>query len=133
MGMLLTLLFLTSSITLIMLIWLNSDALTNWGSLFGLSKLLKIEEFHKQRLDMIIRGMSMNLTYPNFLKEKYNYNFITQILSCPLCLSVWLSSISCVITSVLFFNFLILLLIPPVTILSLLTYGVVTRLMKFSV
>jgi len=131
--MLLTLLFLTSSITLIMLIWLNSDALTNWGSLFGLSKLLKIEEFHKQRLDMIIRGMSMNLTYPNFLKEKYNYNFITQILSCPLCLSVWLSSISCVITSVLFFNFLILLLIPPVTILSLLTYGVVTRLMKFSV
>ena len=133
MGMLLTLLFLTSSITLIMLIWLNSDALTNWGSLFGLSKLLKIEEFHKQRLDMIIRGMSMNLTYPNFLKEKYNYNFITQMLSCPLCLSVWLSSISCVITSVLFFNFLILLLIPPVTILSLLTYGVVTRLMKFSV
>jgi hypothetical protein len=131
--MLLTLLFLTSSITLIMLIWLNSDALTNWGSLFGLSKLLKIEEFHKQRLDMIIRGMSMNLTYPNFLKEKYNYNFITQMLSCPLCLSVWLSSISCVITSVLFFNFLILLLIPPVTILSLLTYGVVTRLMKFSV
>lgn len=127
------LLFLTSSITLIMLVWLNSDAVVNWGSLFGLSKVLKIEEFHKQRIDMIIRGMSMNLTYPNFLKEKYNYNFITQMLSCPLCLSVWLSSISCVITSFVLFNFLILFLIPPVTILSLLTYGIITRLMKLSV
>lgn len=120
--------YLVNLITFIMLIWLNSDAIVAWGSLFGLSKFLKVEEFRHARLENVIRNVS--LSYPQFLKEKYNYNFITQMLSCPLCLCIWLSSIACVIIGIVLLNPLAIFLIPTVSVLSLLTYGVITTLIK---
>jgi len=123
--------YLVNFITFIMLIWLNSDAIVEWGSLIGLSKLLKTEDFYQERLEAAMQGRS--LSYPNFLKEKYHYNFITKMLSCPLCLSVWLSSISAIIISIVFLNPLALLLTPTITVLSLLTYGAITSLVRLSV
>ena len=124
-------LFITVSfVTLIMLIWLKSDAIIEWGSLFGLSRFLKIEEFYHKRLEMTIKGFPLN--YPEFLKDKYNYNFITKLLGCPLCLSVWLSILSCIFVSIMSANWLNLLLIPTVCVLSLITYGLIITLNKLT-
>ena len=117
-------------ITLIMLIWLKSDAIVEWGSLVGLSKFLKLEEFNTEKLESPIKGNS--LTYPSFLKNKYHYNFITKLLGCPLCLSVWLSILACIFISIMSANWLNLLLIPTVCILSLITYGLVITLNQLS-
>ena len=117
------LIYIISFITLILLIWLKSDAIIEWGSLFGLSKILKIEDYFDKRLEMVMRGISISYSYPEFLKEKYNYNFITKMLGCPLCLSVWLSILMCLIFSTF-------LSIPLVCISSLIAYGTITKLIR---
>ena len=125
MGMI-ALFLIVNLIAFIMLIWLKSDAVVEWGTLFGLSKFLKIKEFRNERLESAMCGSSLN--YPDFLKEKYNYNFITKMLACPLCLCTWLSSIACIIISFILLKPLILLLIPTITILSLIIYGIINTL-----
>jgi len=116
-------LILSNLVALILLIWLKSDAIVEWGTLFGLSKLLMIDEFYRMRTE----ETNLGINYPTFLKIKYN-NFIVNLLSCPLCLSVWLSSfISFVL---LFLGIDIILLIPTITVLSLITYGIITILLK---
>lgn len=121
---------LASFVTLIMLVWLKSDAIIEWGLLFGLSKLLKIEEFYDKRLEMAIKGFPLN--YPDFLKEKYHYNFVTKLIACPLCLSVWLSILACIFISIMSSNWLNLFLIPTVCVLSLTFYGLIISLNKLS-
>lgn len=118
------LLLLSNFITIILLIWLKSDAIVEWGSLIGLSKFLMADEFYKMRIDQL----PLEINYPTFLKIKY-YNFITKMLSCPLCLSVWLSILLCFPIAV-FLNPIIILFIPTICILSLITYGIVTSLIK---
>lgn len=117
-------------ITFLMLIWLKSEAIIEWGSLFGLSKILKIDEFYKTRIEYAIKGIGFGLNYPTFLKEKYHYNFITTMLACPLCLSVWLSIIAGITISIVLLKPLALFLIPVITVSSLLLYGGVTYLLK---
>jgi len=111
-----------------MLIWFKSDALIEWGELFGLSKFLKIEEFYEKRLTSLINGH--NLNYPDFLKEKYKYNFITKLISCPICLSVWISTITCISISIIWASPFVLVLTPTVICSSLLIYGLITTLLK---
>ena len=116
------LIYIISLITLMLLVWLKSDALIEWGSLFGLSKFLMIEEFYSERLIQILSNEIYNYNYPSFLRSKYN-NFITKLLVCPLCLSVWLSVLMCIIFSTL-------LAIPLVCVSSLIIYGVITKLIN---
>lgn len=118
---------IVNTIALIMMIWLKSDAIIEWGSLFGLSKFLKIQEFYEMKLN----ELPTEITYPTFLKIKYN-NFITKMLTCPLCLCIWLSNLFCFSYSFLTLDPFFLFLVPPVCIMSLLTYGITMSLIKFS-
>lgn len=123
-------LLLVNIIVVIMLVWLNSDALVSWFELFGLGKLLDVEGFYHARMEAAIQGRA--LSYPNFLKDKFNYNFITTMLACPLCLGIWLSSISGIGISIFFSNPLVLLLIPTITVAVLLIYGSITKVLRLS-
>jgi len=118
---------LANLIAIILLIWLKSDAIIEWGTLIGLSEFLMIDEFYKMRLDQ----MPVSINYPTFLKIKYN-NFFTNMASCPLCLSVWLSLFICTTLTTFTLNLILLAFIPTICILSLVSYGVVTSLLKLS-
>ncbi len=117
-------------ITFILLIWFKSDAFVIWGGLFGLSKFLHIEEFNDKSFEYAIKGCPYN--YPQFLKDKFHYNFFSKLTGCPLCLSVWLSLFGCGLISILTTNFVFLILIPVVCITSLLLYGSVVKLLNLS-
>lgn len=120
--------FLSCLIALILLIWLKSDALINWGELFKLSKFLHVDDFRIERVKQI-EGGHFSFSYPHFLNTKYN-NFITRLLVCPLCLSVWLSSFFCLIFSVIGTSFIFMTLIPMVCVLSLILYGGIVELLS---
>jgi hypothetical protein len=113
-----------------MLVWLNSDALVSWFDLFGLGRLVAAEEFYHARMEAAIQGRA--LSYPNFLKDKFNYNFITTMLGCPLCLSVWLSSTFGIGIAIFFGNPISLLLIPTIVVAVLLIYGSITKVVRLS-
>lgn len=114
-------LYIACLIAIVLLIWLKTDALIEWGCKFGLSKILKENEFYRFKMEQLLGPIqSSDITYPIFLKLKYNC-FFTRLLSCPMCLSFWLSVIGCV-------SMCSLLSIPTVYILSLLIYGAIVKL-----
>ncbi len=115
-------LFVACLIAMILVVWLKTDALVEWGSVFGLSKVLKETEFYKFKMEQLLgdRPIFLDITYPIFLKLKYNC-FFTRLVSCPMCLSFWMSVAGCL-------GMCSLLSIPIVYILSLLIYGAVVKL-----
>ena len=115
----LDIILISNFISLILLIWLKSEAILEWGTLFGLSKILKEDEFKREKINQI----PLEITYPMFLRINYNC-FITKMISCPLCLSTWLSIIFTLLSSIS------IIFIPVVCILSLIIYGTVVILLK---
>jgi len=128
-GMLI-ILYISCLITIIMLWWFNTDSLIDFGSLIGFSRFLK--ETDIEYIQEKIKYLPASLNYPSFLHTKY-HNFITKLLSCRLCFSFWLSTISCVILYLVSGIFLSLLLIPPIFITSLTIYGIITKLINLPV
>lgn len=122
------LLYIPFLISFILLIWFKSDAFVSWGNLFGLSKFLHIDEFDTKVFESLVKGQPYS--YPQFLKDKFNYNFITKLIGCPMCLSVWLSIFICGVISIITFNFIFLFMIPVICISSLLLYGSVVSVLK---
>lgn len=119
--------WIVSLIILIMLIWFNSEALIEWGSLFGLYKFLCVDEFYTKRIEYL----PANLNYPSFLKIKFN-NFITKLLACPLCICVWLSFLISFFMSLLSCDITDVLFMPIICVSALLFYGIIIKLLDFS-
>ena len=120
-------LYLSFWLALILLIWFKSDAIIEWSWVLGLSKLICLDEFNKKKLESVIQGNPYS--YPQFIKDKNDYNFLSKLIGCPICLSVWLSIIMCCLVSILTLSFFFLY-IPFVCIISLLLYGSVSSLLK---
>ena len=112
------LLTLSCLIALILLIWFNSDFVYHWGRLFGLGRLLKLNEYENDKL----KNLDAPLSYPTWMKMKSD-NFFIHLITCRVCLSIWLSIIiSLVFTSIMW--------APVVCIVSLILYGTTVRLLQ---
>jgi hypothetical protein len=70
-------------ISFIMIVWFESDIIQTIANLTNTRNLLKINEFHKYKME--IDAMS---SYPNFLHSVYP-GYITKLVSCPICLCFW--------------------------------------------
>ena len=88
------LVFCTSLIVTILIIWFKSNAFVEYLDLLNFKKLFYIKEFKEQ-------DPLMAIDYPNFLLTQKNC-FLSKLLSCPTCVSFWLSLSCCV--EVGFFN-----------------------------
>lgn len=112
-----TLLFILSSfIATLFLVWFNSDFIVEYGKLFGLRKLLRLREYKEKQ-----RETPVPLAYPLFLKMTYD-NFFIKLISCPVCLSVWLSIVFGLIFHIWTF-------IPVICVMSLTLYGIIRKLL----
>jgi hypothetical protein len=103
----------------IMLVWFNSNAFSAYCKVFGLKKMLA--------------GYDTNtdgLTFPQYLYVKRDLlfkcvacKFLIELITCPLCLALWLSIFGAGI-------FLTLIYTPLVFVCTLGTYLLLTRLMN---
>lgn len=72
-------LFISSvSIATLLLVWFDTNAFVEYARL--LSFKMKGYEFDEQA----------GISFPDYLRVKYD-NFITSLIACPICLSVWLN------------------------------------------
>ena len=71
----------------ILFIWFESDIIITLINIFKLQKKLFIEEYKKERL-----GICEKLHYLDFLHVRKS-NFLTKLISCPICLCFWLTII----------------------------------------
>ena len=70
----------------VLIIWFKTEAFVEYARLFGLSKLLEIDKFDDRTIH--------ELTYSAFLLVNRD-NFLTRLISCPICLGVWVNILVC--------------------------------------
>jgi hypothetical protein len=98
-------------IALFLTIWLKTNAFVEYMQLFKLDKFFHVKDY---------MDMQSNQSYPEFLVEYYN-SFFTRLISCPICLSVWLGLIISLCTS--------LLALPILSFFGLSLYLLVSKLL----
>ena len=109
--------FLISLITLVMLVWFNSDAFVEYAKLVGGAKSFGVTEFEKQQ------EKTATLDYHGYLLENKN-SFFIKLITCPLCFSVW---ISIILTFVLTDS---LWLAPACNVAALILYKLTSNLLE---
>ena len=67
---------------LALVIWLRTEAIVEYGRLFRLSKLLRIDDYDKKKLE------DFELDYILYLR-RYHNSFIIRMITCPICLMCW--------------------------------------------
>ncbi len=100
-------------ISLILLVWFKTDAFNEYCKLFKLDK-----KFYLQQYNQVLEDGS-ELSYPDFLVEYYP-SFFTKLISCPICLSVWLG--------IVFSIFVSLYSLGTLSFLGLLFYKLIDKL-----
>ena len=105
-----------SYITLFLLIWFKTDAFIEYAELFRIGKLVKSNEYKNKKMTE-----EYPLTYPRFLRMTYSC-FFTQLISCPICMSVWLAIIGCFLTGIFW-------MFPVICISVLLLYGILCKIL----
>lgn len=87
--------FITAALTVAMalVVWFKTDAFVSWLTLVKLDRFFHIVDYN-----VFTSGCDEQsfLTYPQFLYEYYP-TFITKLLNCPTCTSVWLAFIACIV------------------------------------
>lgn len=111
------LIILISIVTLILLVWFKTEAIVEYGELFHLGQFLKTKEF-KQKKSM----SEIPLTYPMFLQMSYDY-FLIRLITCPICLSFWVS----LFITIPFIS--LITLFPFICIISLMLYGITYKIL----
>jgi len=119
---LLSILFISPLVALILLFWHKTNFFITYGKLFGLKKILKIDLFEQKKLS------NLDLTYPQFLGITFN-GFFIRLLSCIVCISTWLTIISSIILYLEYRDVIILYLIPLNILLGLLIYLKIKKLL----
>jgi hypothetical protein len=79
--------FFSAVVSVILLVWFRSDALAEYLEVLGLDIAFGVREYRKASSEV-----SYHMRYTDFLLLKYN-SFFIRLITCPLCLSVWVSVI----------------------------------------
>ena len=94
--------FFSTFITVGLLIWFKSNAIVEYLDVLGLDIAFGVREYKKASTEV-----SYHMSYTDFLLLKYN-SFFVRLITCPLCLSVWVSVIISSFTNWYYFPFLVI-------------------------
>ncbi|MAF23989.1 hypothetical protein CL634_00165 [bacterium] len=89
-------------VSFVLLVWLRTEALYEYGKLFGFKKLFKIKEYSDflegpEKLGLGLETISTpSLGYLDYLKVEHD-NFFVRLITCPICLGTWLNLLICLI------------------------------------
>jgi hypothetical protein len=94
--------------------WFETNAFEYYARYFNFGHWTRLHEYDEEDPDRI-------MDYLSFIRAKYSSNsFMVALITCPVCLSVWLCVISSIVFSVLYY-------FPIVYLLSLVVYLSVKR------
>lgn len=84
------------TVTMLLVIWFDTEAFEEYVRLFRVPHLFCIDEY--DFICNIIRKDTPEMKLPSYIEFllQYHNNFFTRMISCHTCLSVWLSLFVCV-------------------------------------
>jgi len=107
----------SSTVCLLLLIWFKSSAFVEYAKLFGLGNLFFVFAFEESL------KKNPTLSYHEFLLESSGPSFALKLISCPLCLSVWVSLLVALASGSLY-------LFPAYNVVGLMLYGATGKLLE---
>jgi len=113
--MILSIIISSFIVSLLLIIWFQSDAYAEYCRLFHLNFMSFYKNYYIKKLQ------DPSISYTKYLKLYHN-NFLIRLITCPICLSFWIS----IILSIYYQNIII---IPISTICGLLLYGLINKLL----
>ena len=96
------LLWASSAIVVINLIWFNSTAFEEYAKLLYADKFFKVKDFETEQKN------DFTLTYHNYLLLRHS-SFFIRLITCQLCFTIWLSVLACLHIGFINLPFLIIL------------------------
>jgi hypothetical protein len=115
--------FIVSPFVALMLVfWFKTDFVLEYGKILGLRKPLAIDSYEKAL------EFNPKLTYQLFVATNYN-RFLHRLVNCTVCLATWLSILSTSAISAVFGQYLLLCTIPLSTVLGIVAYLTIKRLL----
>ena len=104
----------SSIIALILLIWFRTDAWLEYTRLFRLNCISHFKDFDAKYKE------DVSLKYLHYLRMYHN-GFFVRLVTCPICLSVWIGIVISISTSIF--------LLPVYVIGGLLLFTIIDRLL----
>jgi len=115
--------FIVSPFVALMLVfWFKTDFVLEYGKLLGMRRLLAIDSFEKSL------EFNPKLTYQLFVAMNYN-RFFHRLVNCAVCLATWVSILSTASISLVSGEYLLFCTIPLSTVLGVVIYLVIKRLL----
>ena len=119
-------LYLAFLISMILFLWNHTDFFVEYCHFFGLWSLFKICDYEKYKVESSTGlGGNPDISYLEYLALEHS-SFFVRLITCPICLSVWLNGVSAVFISKNFQSFALNLW------LSLFLYFIIKLVMKKS-
>lgn len=106
----------SSFVAMILIIWFKTEVWYEYTKMFGFQRLSLEKEYEQEKQNDI------TVDYIKFLRKNWHNRFIIRLITCPICLSYWLSFLVCLCS-------LNILVFPVIFIGSLILYGLVCRIM----
>lgn len=110
-------LFISCFVALILLVWFHSEAFIEYASFIGAGDFFYAIDFKQEQQKNPL------LNWTEYL-IKFHDNFIIRLITCPLCLSVWLTLGFCFFTENLFY-------FPICNLLSLIFYKLTIKILEW--
>ena len=105
--------------TTILIVWFETDAFVAYLTTFNLGwQMFDLAKYEEES------DKNPMIDYPTYLLMSYPKSFFIKLLSCPLCLGLWISVLSVLIFGVAMVN------IPIVYVLSLLLFFLTCKLYR---
>jgi len=87
------------NLIVLLYIWFDTDAVSEWGGLFKL-KFLKYDEYTQARQGPM--SQMIGDSYCSWLAQAYDRYFVIRLITCPICFTVWVNiAVSCVFYSII--------------------------------
>lgn len=110
--MLTTILF-AATIGLILLVWFRTDAWLEYTEMLHLNFLSFYRDYNEKLKD------DATLTYHIYLR-RYHNSFLTRLITCPICLAIWIGSIFSILQFIVILSLAIVsVAFVPVAVISL--------------
>lgn len=101
--------------TLFLLIWFKTDVVIIYSNLLQVNRFLKIDEYEEFK-----NTKDASVSYHLFLKCKYPKSFWIKLITCPICLNVWICIPTAIIIGLIHF--------PTICLTSLFLYYLTSKL-----
>ena len=105
---------ISCGMALVLLVWLHSEAFIEYATFVGGNRFFLIDDFREKQ------KQNPALDYISYLQDSRD-TFFVRLITCPLCLSVWITLITCVVTG----NMLVF---PICNILALFIYKITIKI-----